>query len=46
MALTHEISGKHLINGTWIGGGGGGTLDAVAQATGATLSPKFAEAGE
>ena len=44
MPLAHDISGKHLINGTWVGGAG--AFDAIAPATGAALGPKFAEAGQ
>ncbi|MGB7157848.1 MAG: aldehyde dehydrogenase (NADP(+)) [Tepidisphaeraceae bacterium] len=50
MPLAHNISGQHLINGTWVGGGGGsgdgGAFEATSPATGAALAPKFAEAGE
>lgn len=45
MPLTHEIAGKHLINGTWVGEISGG-FQATSPATGAALAPKFAEAGE
>ena len=42
--MTHELSGKHLINGTWMEGKA--AFDAIAPATGITLGPKFAEAGD
>src|SRR4029453_2291271 len=44
MALTHDIAGRHLINGTWLGEPG--AFAATSPATGETLSPQFAEAGE
>ncbi|HEV2296225.1 MAG TPA: aldehyde dehydrogenase (NADP(+)) [Tepidisphaeraceae bacterium] len=44
MGLTHDIVGKHLINGTWVGEANG-AFEAMSPATGATLLPKFAEAG-
>jgi NADP-dependent aldehyde dehydrogenase len=44
MALSHQIAGKHLINGTWIGDAE--AFDAIAPASGDVIGPRFAEAGE
>src|SRR5687767_2220157 len=47
MALTHDIAGKHLINGTWVGDpAGGGAVEAASPATGTALTPKFPDDGE
>lgn len=43
-SMSHQIAGKHLINGTWAGEAR--AFDAIAPATGAVIGPKFAEAGE
>ena len=42
--MTHELAGKHLINGAWMGGDG--AFSAISPATGETLAPRFAEAGD
>jgi NADP-dependent aldehyde dehydrogenase len=44
--MTHQLCGRQLINGRWVGGpdGEGPGLEAVNPATGETLSTQFAEA--
>lgn len=44
MAIAHELTGKHLIGGKWVGSSGK-TFRAVNPATGAALSPPYAMAG-
>src|SRR5689334_23187763 len=42
--MTHQLTGLHLINGTWIKSQSGEGYEAISPATGAKLTPTFAKA--
>src|SRR5215211_2193586 len=47
MPFVHDIAGKHLINGTWMGEAtAGASFETTSPTTGAALPPRFAEAGD